>query len=117
MTTCTSTAKGDDKPKPSSSVPSQSTGQGLLAQPKPTLAKAAGTRTPATRQDLYKEECSSSPELKTTPQGFKLPGQSTPTEGVRREPIRKVHVQLCVLFCFTVCLFVCLFVCLSERKA
>ena len=108
LLTTTSTAKGDDKPKASSPVPSQSTGQRLLAQPKPTLAKAAGTKAPATRQDVYREEDSSSTELKPSPQGFKLPGQSTPTEGVRREPARKVHVQLCIFFRFAVCLFACL---------
>lgn len=82
-----------------------------MAQPKPTLARAAVTKAPATRQDMYKEEGSSLTELKPTPQGFKLPGHSTPTEGVRREPTRKVHVQLCVYF-----FVVCVFVCLSERR-
>lgn len=101
MPTTASIPKGDDQPKAISSVPSQVTEQGLLAQPKPTPAKAVVTKAAATRQDLYKEEGSSLPETKPTPQGLKLPGQSTPTEVVRQEATRKVHV--CVLF---VCLFV-----------
>lgn len=87
-------------------------------QPRPTPARAVLTKAPVTRQDLYKEESSSLPEPKSTPQGFKLPGEhSAPSEGVReeptREPTRKVyaHIQLS-LFCVVVCLFVCL----SENK-
>lgn len=109
LLTTTSTAKGDDKPKASSTVPSQSTGQGLLAQPKPTLAKAAAMKAPPTRQDLYKEESSSLPEIKPSSQGFKLPGQSTPTEGVKRELNRKVYtVHVQNVSCF-VSLCTCLF--------
>jgi len=110
LVTTTPVAKGDDKPKASSSIPSQLTEQGLLAHPKPTPAKAAVTKAPATRQDVYKEESSSAPELKPTPEGFKLPGQSTPTEGVRRQPSRKVQYMYN-------CVFFVLFVCLSERRA
>ena len=82
-------------------------------QPRPTPARAVLAKAPVTRQDLYKEESSSLPEPKSTPQGFKLPEHSAPSEGVReeptrtREPARKVHIHIQLsLFCFVVCLFV-----------
>lgn len=76
----------DDQPKAMSSVPSQVTAQGLLAQTKPTPAQQPVTKPLTMGPDGQSE--------KTTTVGFKLPGQATVTAKTTPEVAKKVMARI-----------------------
>lgn len=75
-----------DQPKAMSSVPSQVTAQGLLAQPKPTPAQQPVTKPLTMGPDGQSE--------KTTTAGFKLPGQATVTVKTIPEVAKNVMARI-----------------------